>query len=143
LKTKHKEHKAHQGHEAIRFVPFVFSLRASCLKLRNTWTTAFACILTLAACVSHPEPTLARACSSPEANVTIASDGAVAWNGTPLVGDEGLDRCMKIAAATRPQPKIHLRPSKEADWKRVARLLATAQRVGLSDLGFTGNERQN
>jgi biopolymer transport protein ExbD len=47
-----------------------------------------------------------------------------------------------VEAAGRPvQPEIHLRPNKLAEYKDVAGVMASAQRLGLVKLGLVGNEQ--
>ena len=85
----------------------------------------------LAACVSSREPKLAQICSAPDANVAIASDGAVAWNGTPFSSDEALSRCMTIAAATKPRPKVRMQTGTDVKYEKVVPFFNAAQRAGL------------
>lgn len=44
-------------------------------------------------------------------------------------------------AAQIPQPEVHLRPNRLAKYDAVARTLADAQRLGVSKVGFVGNEQ--
>ena len=87
----------------------------------------------LTACVSVKSSKLAEICSVAEANVTIARDGMVVWNGTSLGSDDDLNQCMKIAASAKPKPRIHLRPTTDASFASVQRVINAAQRVGLAD----------
>jgi len=40
-----------------------------------------------------------------------------------------------------PQPEVHLRPNRLAKYDAVTRTLADAQRLGVSNVGFVGNEQ--
>ena len=73
-------------------------------------------------------------------NLEIDFDGTVLWNGTP-VDIESLEGYFRREAANDPQPELHIRPSKRADYDVVARVLASAQRNGMRKIGFVGNEQ--
>jgi biopolymer transport protein ExbD len=52
-----------------------------------------------------------------------------------------LEEKMIEASARAVQPEIHLRPNKLAEYKDVASVMASAQRLGLVKLGLVGNEQ--
>ena len=52
-----------------------------------------------------------------------------------------LDRFFQDTAAEVPQPEVHLRPNRLAKYDAVARTLADAQRLGVTKIGFVGNEQ--
>lgn len=67
-------------------------------------------------------------------------DGTVLWNGTP-VDRATLDNYLEQAAAQGDtQPEIHLQPNRLAKYDAVAKVLADAQRIGVTHIGFTGIE---
>ncbi|HEV2653286.1 MAG TPA: biopolymer transporter ExbD [Rhizomicrobium sp.] len=66
-------------------------------------------------------------------------DGTTLWNGTP-VDKKTLDGYLQSAAADDPQPEIHLQPNRLAKYDAVAKVLADAQRLGVTHIGFTGIE---
>jgi biopolymer transport protein ExbD len=66
-------------------------------------------------------------------------DGTVLWNGTP-VDRPTLDSYLQSASTDDPQPEIHLQPNRLAKYDRVAMVLADAQRIGVTHIGFTGIE---
>jgi biopolymer transport protein ExbD len=66
-------------------------------------------------------------------------DGTVLWNGTP-VDKKTLDGYLQSAASDDPQPEIHLQPNRLAKYDAVAKVLADAQRLGVTHIGFTGIE---
>ena len=45
------------------------------------------------------------------------------------------------AAAQPDQPEVHVRPNKLVEYKAVATVLASAQRLGVTKLGMVGNEQ--
>ncbi len=74
-------------------------------------------------------------------NLEIDFDGTVLWNGSPVADIDTLDAYFKREAASDPQPELHIRPNKRAEYDVVARVLAAAQRNGLRKIGFVGNEQ--
>ena len=66
-------------------------------------------------------------------------DGTVLWNGT-AVDRATLDSYLQSASTDDPQPEIHLQPNRLAKYDRVAMVLADAQRIGVTHIGFTGIE---
>jgi biopolymer transport protein ExbD len=74
-------------------------------------------------------------------NLEIDFDGTILWNGTPVPSVDTLDVYFRREAAADPQPELHIRPNKRAEYDVVARVLASAQRNGLRKIGFVGNEQ--
>ena len=68
-------------------------------------------------------------------------DGTVLWNGEVLEDRAALEEKIAAAAAQQPQPEIHLRPDKSAKYDRVALVLASTQRLGLTKIGIIGSEQ--
>jgi len=69
-------------------------------------------------------------------------DGTVTWNGTPV--DRGtMDSYFENAARTNPQPEIHVNANRLAKYDAVAKVLADAQRLGATHIGFTGIDQYN
>lgn len=67
-------------------------------------------------------------------------DGAVIWNGS-LVQLADLEGYFRVEAAKSPQPELHVRPDRRANYDTVAKVLALAQRNGMQRIGFVGNEQ--
>jgi biopolymer transport protein ExbD len=67
-------------------------------------------------------------------------DGTVLWNGTP-VNIGSLEGYFRVEAARNPQPELHVRPNRRANYDTVAKVLAMAQRNGMQRIGFVGNEQ--
>jgi len=67
-------------------------------------------------------------------------DGTLIWNGTPVqLG--ALEGYFRVEAAKNPQPEVHVRPNRRANYDTVAKVLALAQRNGMQRIGFVGNEQ--
>jgi len=64
-------------------------------------------------------------------------DGAISWNGAHI-NRATLDAYLADAAKQNPQPEIHVNPDRLANYDVVARVLADAQRLGATQIGFTG-----
>jgi biopolymer transport protein ExbD len=73
--------------------------------------------------------------------IDVDFDGTIFWNGETVPGRPELEARLQNAANTEPQPEVHLRPNKLAQYKDVALVMATAQRLGLTKLGVVGNEQ--
>jgi biopolymer transport protein ExbD len=73
--------------------------------------------------------------------IDVDFDGTVFWNGEKVADRADLENRL-IGAATAPvQPEVHLRPNKLAEYKDVAAVMASAQRLGVTKLGLVGNEQ--
>ena len=64
-------------------------------------------------------------------------DGTISWNGTHI-SRATLDAYLADAASKTPQPEIHVNPNRLANYDVVAKVLADAQRLGATQIGFTG-----
>jgi biopolymer transport protein ExbD len=71
--------------------------------------------------------------------LVVDFDGQVYWNNTP-VDRKTLDGYLLNAAQQDNQPEIHLQPNRLAKYDQVAMVLADAQRIGVTHIGFTGIE---
>src|ERR1044072_7027428 len=69
-------------------------------------------------------------------------DGTITWNGT-AVDRATMDAYFKDAPGKDPQPEIHVSPTRLAKYDAVARVLADAQRLGATHIGFTGIDQYN
>ncbi len=74
-------------------------------------------------------------------NLEIDFDGTPIWNGTAVPSRAQLDKYFTDTAAQMPQPEVHLRPNRLAKYEVVARALADAQRLGVTNIGFVDNEQ--
>jgi biopolymer transport protein ExbD len=73
--------------------------------------------------------------------IDIDFDGTVLWNGEALPDRPALEAKLAQAAAIPDQPEVHIRPNKLVEYKSVAMVLASAQRLGVTKLGMVGNEQ--
>ena len=69
-------------------------------------------------------------------------DGTITWNNTP-VDRATMDAYFEDAAKKNPQPEIHVSPNRLAKYDAVARVLADAQRLGATHIGFSGIDQYN
>ncbi|HCX69106.1 biopolymer transporter ExbD [Parvibaculum sp.] len=67
--------------------------------------------------------------------------GLVSWNGEELPDMAALESKFAGAADATIQPEIHLRPNRMVEYDHVAKVLAAAQRLGVTKIGFVGNEQ--
>ena len=73
--------------------------------------------------------------------IDIDFDGTILWNGEPVTDRAVLESRLAQAAAQPDQPEVHIRPNKLVEYKSVALVLASAQRLGVTKLGMIGNEQ--
>jgi biopolymer transport protein ExbD len=77
----------------------------------------------------------------PVVEIGIDFDGTVLWNGESVANSAELESRLRAVASEPEQPEIHLRPNKLAAYKYVAMVMASAQRLGVTKIGFVGNEQ--
>ena len=71
-------------------------------------------------------------------------DGTITWNGTPV--DRGtMDAYFADIGKKKPeeQDEIHVSPNRLAKYNAVAMVLADAQRLGATHIGFSGIDQYN
>lgn len=75
--------------------------------------------------------------------IDVDFDGTIGWNGEVIeAGDRAAIEQRLYAIAQMPdQPEVHLRPNKLVEYKHVAMIIATAQRLGVTKIGIVGNEQ--
>ena len=73
-------------------------------------------------------------------NLYVDFDGTILWNDVPVPNGATLISYFKDAAAQVPQPELHLKPNKLARYDVVANVLATAQRLGMTNIGIVGEQ---
>ncbi len=75
--------------------------------------------------------------------IDVDFDGTIGWNGEVIEsGDRAAIEQRLYAIAQMPdQPEVHLRPNKLVEYKHVAMIMATAQRLGVTKIGIVGNEQ--
>ena len=88
--------------------------------------------------VGNPPPPV----TPPEVvQIDVDFDGTVLWNGTIIPTREELEVRLTAAAAQPVQPEVHVRPNKLVQYKSVAMVMASAQRIGVTKMGIVGNEQ--
>ena len=73
--------------------------------------------------------------------IDIDFDGTILWNGAVVPTRDALQAQLLALAAQPTQPELHIRPDKLTDYKYVAEVLATAQRLGVQKIGIIGYEQ--
>jgi biopolymer transport protein ExbD len=73
-------------------------------------------------------------------NLQIDFDGATFWNGRAVDGG-ALHALLRSAAQQVPQPEIHVKADRLARYDGVAKILADAQRSGVTQIGFVNTDR--
>ncbi|GGY84042.1 biopolymer transporter ExbD [Cellvibrio zantedeschiae] len=76
----------------------------------------------------------------PVIDIVVDFDGTIYWNSEVISGGDQLKSYLSQAAHAEPRPEIHLKPNKLAKYDYVAKVLATAQRLGVKNIGILGNE---
>jgi biopolymer transport protein ExbD len=69
--------------------------------------------------------------------IGIDFDGALTWNGSPLLLAE-LDPRLAVQARRPQQAEIHIEPNRLASYAEVIHVMAAVQREGLTKLGVIG-----
>jgi biopolymer transport protein ExbD len=69
--------------------------------------------------------------------IAIDYDGRVSWNGAS-VDHAQLEQLLLVEAHRAIQPEIHIEPHRLAQYKYVAAVMASAQRLGITRMGVVG-----
>lgn len=77
----------------------------------------------------------------PVISLEIDFDGTVLWNGMALPGRDELEARLWKESQNPLQAEFHIRPNKLVEYKHVALVLASAQRLGITSIGLVGNEQ--
>jgi biopolymer transport protein ExbD len=75
--------------------------------------------------------------------IDVDFDGTIGWNGEIIdAGNRNeVEARLLVLSAMPDQPEVHLRPNKLVEYRHVAMILATAQRLGVTKIGIVGNEQ--
>jgi biopolymer transport protein ExbD len=96
-------------------------------------------IQTHAVKLDMPQPNKEPPPTPPETvELQVDFDGTKLWNGNVIQSMADLDGYFKNAAAQPVQPEIHVSVNRLARYDWVAEVLAHAQRLGVTKIGFTG-----
>jgi biopolymer transport protein ExbD len=100
-------------------------------------------IQTHAVKLDMPSPNSTPPTIIPESvDLGVDFDGTVTWNGQ-AVDRATMDSYFANEATKATQDEIHLNPNRLAKYDAVAKVLADAQRLGATHIGFTGIDQYN
>lgn len=74
--------------------------------------------------------------------VSIDAAGKMYWNDVPMASSELKQKLGQIAMQ-EPQPELNIRADKETRYQVLAEVMADAQNVGVSKLGFVSEPKTN
>ena len=74
--------------------------------------------------------------------LSINNSGEIYWNGQP-VDKSGLAQRLRTAAKGEPQPELHIRADKTAQYQILAEIMAAAANAGLMRIGFVSDPREH
>ncbi|MCC7330257.1 MAG: biopolymer transporter ExbD [Gammaproteobacteria bacterium] len=90
----------------------------------------------------RPNPNVVEPPVPPEViELEIDYDGTILWNQAVVPGLGTLEQYFSQEAAKSPQPELHIRANKRVKYDTVAKVLALAQREGITKIGFVGMEQ--
>ncbi|CAB1367947.1 ExbD/TolR family protein [Denitratisoma oestradiolicum] len=73
--------------------------------------------------------------------LNVDADGTIHWNDTVIPDRSTLEVTFRQMLTEPEIPEIHLRPDRAAQYKVVAMIMATAQRLGVTKIGIVGGEQ--
>lgn len=73
--------------------------------------------------------------------VDIDPSGTMLWNGAAMSSRAELEGKLQAVVAGGNVDEVHLRPNKLVEYKSVAAVMASAQRIGVTKIGIVGNEQ--
>jgi biopolymer transport protein ExbD len=98
-------------------------------------------LLTHAVKIDLPQASSQPLPEKPEViSVSIDSTGKMYWNDAVIVPGELKIKLQEIAGK-KPQPELNIRADKETRYQVLAEVMADAQNVGISKLGFVSEPR--
>ncbi len=68
--------------------------------------------------------------------VSVAADGSIYWNELRMANNQQLVERLKTIAAKKPQPEVHIRGDKNANYEGVGRVVYACQLAGIAKVGF-------
>jgi biopolymer transport protein ExbD len=86
---------------------------------------------------NRPHPPM----NPPIVELGVDFDGTISWNGRTVDFPTLEAYFQQEAAKGDTQDEIHLSPNRLAKYDGVAKIMAAAQRIGVTKIGFTGNEQ--
>lgn len=98
-------------------------------------------LLTHAVKIDLPQASSQPLPEKPEViSISINSAGKMYWNDVVIVPGELKTKLQEIAGK-KPQPELNIRADKETRYQVLAEVMADAQNVGISKLGFVSEPR--
>lgn len=73
--------------------------------------------------------------------INLDDQGGILWDGVVVSGRQMLEQKMLQLTEMPDQPEVHLKPTKLTEYRHVAAVMASAQRIGVTKIGIVGNER--
>lgn len=73
--------------------------------------------------------------------IDVDEGSVINWNGKAVADRAELEAKLTEAVAMQPQPELHIRSHAKAKYEATARVMASAQRIGLTKLGIVGSEQ--
>jgi biopolymer transport protein ExbD len=73
--------------------------------------------------------------------IDVDFDGTILWDNAAIPDRATLEAKLSNVAAMPEQPEVHLRPNKLVEYRYVAEVMASAQRLGVTKIGMVGNEQ--
>ncbi len=68
--------------------------------------------------------------------ISVAQDGHVFWNTTPIANQRALVEKLKKEAVKVPQPEVHIRGDALSRYEGVGKVVLACQRAGIVKVGF-------
>jgi biopolymer transport protein ExbD len=73
--------------------------------------------------------------------INLDDQGGILWDGVAVSDRQVLEQKMLQLTEMPDQPEVHLKPTKVTEYRYVAAVMASAQRIGVTKIGIVGNER--
>ena len=75
--------------------------------------------------------------SKPEnIEVSVSVDGSIYWNDLRMATTQQLVDRLKTISTKTPQPEVHIRGDRNANYESIGRIIYACQRAGIAKLGF-------
>jgi biopolymer transport protein ExbD len=78
----------------------------------------------------------ARTSKLDNVEVSVAADGSIYWNELRMANNQQLVERLKTIAVKTPQPEVHIRGDKSANYEGVGRVVYACQMAGIAKVGF-------
>jgi biopolymer transport protein ExbD len=99
-------------------------------------------LLTHAVKIDLPQATSQPLPEKPEVvDLAVDAQGKVYWNDVELVAGE-VKQKLVVAAKQQPQPELQIRADKNTRYQVLAEVMADAQNVGITKLGFVSEPKK-